>query len=58
VVVFDDRTTLGLVRLRVKKAIDDVARLLRMAEARSVSRPPGRMNEITEEDIDALFKDL
>ena len=60
VVVFDDRTSLGLVRLRVKRANGEISRIFadmerRSGEERSSSAPA--MLEISEEDIDALFTD-
>jgi predicted regulator of Ras-like GTPase activity (Roadblock/LC7/MglB family) len=58
VVIFDARTTLGLVRLRVKKAAWDVARLLELTESKSAGKSAGTINEITEEDIDSLFTDV
>jgi len=59
VVVFDDRSSLGLVRLRVKKTGADLARIFEdihkkadQAEARGGGTP---FAEITDEDIDNLF---
>ncbi len=59
VVVFDDRSSLGLVRLRVKKAGAELARIFEeiykkaeQAEARGGGTP---FAEITDEDIDNLF---
>ena len=59
VVVFDDRSSLGLVRLRVKKAGAELARIFEeihkkaeQAEAHGGSTP---FAEITDEDIDNLF---
>ena len=60
VVVFDDRSSLGLVRLRVKKAGAELARIFEeihkkadQAEARGDAGTP--FAEITDEDIDNLF---
>lgn len=61
VVLFDVRSSLGLVRLRVKKATGDLTTILQDVLARSVahkgSPAPGQapFAEITDEDIDALF---
>jgi len=60
-VLFDLRSSLGLVRLRVRKATADLAALLdevaARAEAQRAAGPGGRspFAEITDEDIDALF---
>jgi len=60
VVVFDDRSSLGLVRLRVKKAGAELARIFEEIEkkteqeARAGGSPFG---EITDDDIDNLFSD-
>ena len=58
VVVFDERSTLGLVKLRTKKASREVAALL--AEMMSSSAncrldQNSFLAEITDEDIDSLF---
>ncbi len=58
VVVFDERSTLGLVKLRTKKASHEVSSILEDVRRDSVNH---RMNgnsffaEITDEDIDSLF---
>jgi predicted regulator of Ras-like GTPase activity (Roadblock/LC7/MglB family) len=60
VVVFDERSSLGLVRLRVKKAGNELAKLFEEirkkteAELQSHSSP---FAEITDDDIDNLFSD-
>src|SRR6478672_9506751 len=58
VVLFDERSSLGLVRLRVKKASEEMGRLFdivtRKAQARS---GPSILSEITDADIDNLFND-
>ena len=62
-VIFDDRSSLGLVRLRVKKASQELERtfeqLLKKAEADrgSLARFDSPFAEITDEDIDALFSE-
>ena len=60
VVVFDERSSLGLVRLRVKKAGSELARLFeeiqkKSERARNSSTSP--FAEITDDDIDKLFAD-
>jgi predicted regulator of Ras-like GTPase activity (Roadblock/LC7/MglB family) len=60
VVVFDDRSSLGLVRLRVKKAGADLAKVFEQIQKRSEQASAGGggdapFSEITDEDIDNLF---
>jgi predicted regulator of Ras-like GTPase activity (Roadblock/LC7/MglB family) len=64
VVIFDEKSSLGLVRLRVKKASQELERtfevLLRKAEAERGSmahRFDSPFAEITDEDIDSLFSE-
>ena len=58
VVVFDERSTLGLVKLRTKKASHEVAAILdavaRDSEEQRLSEN-SFFSEITDEDIDSLF---
>jgi predicted regulator of Ras-like GTPase activity (Roadblock/LC7/MglB family) len=56
VVIFDARSSLGLVRLRVKKAGEELARVFD-ALSRRQPTPEARspFAEITDEDIDQLF---
>ena len=58
VVIFDGRSSLGLVRLRVKKASQELTvifdNLMRKLEDPAVGSP---FAEITDEDIDNLFSD-
>ena len=58
VVMFDQRSSLGLVRLRVKKTGEELARIfatmLQKAESQAQGAPFG---EITEDDIDNLFSE-
>ena len=61
VVIFDERSSLGLVRLRVRKASTSVERILNEMEekaqrvgAEGAATP---FAEITDEDIDALFSE-
>ncbi len=60
VVVFDDRSSLGLVRLRVKKAGVQLAKIFediqkRADQERSTGGSAQPFAEITDEDIDNLF---
>ena len=58
VILFDERSSLGLVRLRVRKASEELARIFDSLMAK-VEQPsaPSIFSEITDEDIDNLFKD-
>ena len=58
IVVFDERSTLGLVKLRAKRASHDIAAILDEAVRQSAAiaasaRPP--FADITDDDIDSLF---
>jgi predicted regulator of Ras-like GTPase activity (Roadblock/LC7/MglB family) len=60
VVVFDERSSLGLVRLRVKKAGVELARIFEEIEKKSeqqASQGASPFAEITDDDIDNLFSD-
>lgn len=58
VVIFDQRSSLGLVRLRVKKASDELNTILQKLLQRVEKKPSDQENllsEITDGDIDKLF---
>jgi predicted regulator of Ras-like GTPase activity (Roadblock/LC7/MglB family) len=61
VVIFDERSSLGLVRLRVKQSSTELGSILEDIVARSRSQRTvaagsnGPFAEITDDDIDALF---
>jgi predicted regulator of Ras-like GTPase activity (Roadblock/LC7/MglB family) len=60
VVIFDDRSSLGLVRLRVKRASVELERIFEAMQQKSDKGLLGPAHsspfaEITDEDIDALF---
>jgi predicted regulator of Ras-like GTPase activity (Roadblock/LC7/MglB family) len=58
VVVFDDRSSLGLVKLRVKQASRDLSSLfdeLERLNAERRDREESLFAEITDDDIDSLF---
>ena len=59
VILFDDRSSLGLVRLRVRKASDELGQIFEnmLSKADEPEQPPSIFAEITDEDIDNLFKD-
>ena len=58
VVIFGERATLGLVRLRVKKASEELTTIFQSLIAK-VEAPgqPGPFGEITDDDIDNLFSE-
>lgn len=63
VVIFDSRSTLGLVRLRVKKTSQELESIFNTIENKAKQQFEGEMDfespfaEITEDDIDKLFGD-
>ena len=61
VVVFDDRSSLGLVRLRVKKASAELGKIfeeiLKKSERGQTGGASSPFAEITDDDIDNLFSD-
>jgi predicted regulator of Ras-like GTPase activity (Roadblock/LC7/MglB family) len=54
VVLFDERSSLGLVRLRVRKAATELDTLIAKSAA---GNQPSVFAEITDDDIDNLFND-
>jgi predicted regulator of Ras-like GTPase activity (Roadblock/LC7/MglB family) len=64
VVIFDERSSLGLVRLRVRKANAELERIFDVIQQKVEAEKTRRLSgfespfaEITDEDIDNLFKD-
>jgi predicted regulator of Ras-like GTPase activity (Roadblock/LC7/MglB family) len=58
VVLFDERSSLGLVRLRVKKAAEEMVRLFDLVTKKAASRQgTSVLSEITDSDIDNLVND-
>ena len=61
VVIFDERSSLGLVRLRVRKASADLERVLNEMENKAADigtvETISPFAEITDDDIDALFSE-
>ena len=58
VVVFDERSSLGLVKLRVKQASRDLSLLFKEVERIALERKDSEESifaEITDDDIDSLF---
>ena len=58
VVIFNQRSSVGLVRLRVRRASEDLARVLKAVDetARGEEEGEGLIEELTEADIETLFK--
>lgn len=62
VVIFDERSSLGLVRLRVKKGSQELERVFEVLVEKAESEGPAAhfdspFAEITDEDIDSLFSE-
>ncbi len=58
VVLFDERSSLGLVRLRVKKAAEDLARVFEeLVKKMASGNASPVLGEISDDDIDNLFND-
>ena len=60
VVIFDERSSLGLVRLRVKKAGEELEKIFQKIDSKADSEKPGLgvdspFAEITDDDIENLF---
>ncbi len=56
-VLFDGRSSLGLVRLRVKRATKGLAEVLEVLEIKTAENSNSVLAEITDDDIDNLFND-
>ncbi len=57
-VIFDERSSLGLVRLRVKKATEKLVEIfVALAERQGLGEEADLFSEITDEDIENLFSD-
>src|SRR5260221_7740697 len=58
VVLFDERSSLRLVRLRGKKSSDEIVRLFDLVQKNAAANSqPSILPEITDSDIDNLFND-
>jgi len=58
VVIFDERSSLGLVRLRVRKASQSLTEIFeRLVEKMQDPNMAAPLEEITDDDIDNLFND-
>jgi hypothetical protein len=56
VVLFDNRTTLGLVRLKVKQAVDDLTELFTRVFARPTGEGAPNVLAGADDEIDKLFQ--
>ena len=56
IVVFDRRSSIGLVRLRVRRASEELARILIAVMEEAGAAEKEFIEEITEADIESLFK--
>jgi predicted regulator of Ras-like GTPase activity (Roadblock/LC7/MglB family) len=56
VVIFDRRSSVGLVRLRVRRAATELERILRDVDEKALAEEDGGIEELTEEDIESLLK--
>ena len=56
VIIFDERSSLGLVRLRVRRASNELVKVLELINAKAAQNPGHTVfDEISDEDIDNLF---
>jgi len=56
VIIFDERSSLGLVRLRVRRASNGLVEVLEQINAKAANNPGHTVfDEISDEDIDNLF---
>jgi hypothetical protein len=58
VVVFDGRSSVGLVRLRVRRAGEELGKILKSVDETAGKEEEGEgvIEELTEADIESLFK--
>lgn len=57
VIIFDQRSSLGLVRLRVRKASGELTAVLKTIDTKTQDQGSSVFSEITDDDIDSLFGD-
>ena len=60
IVVFEKKSSLGLVRLRARKASTDLAQIFEIAQKKSEAESPSHQSgfgKLTDEEIDNLFSD-
>ena len=58
VIIFDERSSLGLVRLRVRKANGELARIFEVINAKAQEHGSSVFSELSDDDIDSLFGDM
>lgn len=58
VIIFDERSSLGLVRLRVKKAGRELSETMESINAKAREQGSTVFSEITDDDIDNIFGDM
>jgi len=56
VVIFDRRSSVGLVRLRVRRAAQEIETILQAVDANAQQQEEAGIEELTEDDIESLFK--
>jgi predicted regulator of Ras-like GTPase activity (Roadblock/LC7/MglB family) len=58
VVLFDNRTTLGLVRLKMKQTVDELTKLFELVFSRGTAGQPAQQNILAgaDDEIDKLFQ--
>ena len=56
VVIFDRRSSVGLVRLRVRRASVELEKILQAVDAKAENVEEDGIEELTEADIESLFK--
>ncbi|MBU0551724.1 roadblock/LC7 domain-containing protein [Myxococcota bacterium] len=58
VVIFDERSSLGLVRLRVRRSSGELAKIFEKINTKAEEQGSTVFSEITDDDIDNLFGDM
>lgn len=58
VIIFDERSSLGLVRLRVRKGAGELASIFEVIAKKAQEAGSTVFSEITDDDIDNLFGDM
>lgn len=58
VTIFNERSSLGLVRLRVRKTTKELEKVLDVIEAKAKEQGSSAFSELTDDDIDNLFGDF
>ena len=58
VIIFDERSSLGLVRLRVRKSTRELEAVLDTINAKAKEQGSSVLSELTDDDIDNLFGDM